>query len=386
MKIAQVLIITLIMTLIFSVGFCDQTKVIVTMKKVSLWSEPSFDGEAIDILRKGDELIVKATSGGWIYVKKKIKGSMLYHKGWVAQKWVSKRTNHDSIENVASLDLKQKAIVILEQASFRAAPNFNSRVTAHLWIGEQLLAHRSDGEFLYVTRINAETPMPNGWVAKAAVDLANSVWVNKNPKISETDINKEIGRLKAIVCPIPASNWKKNLEIYKQLLALDPGNQQYKSKVKYYKNYPAIAKARKNIEAKKAKEKEAAHKKKLVAQEKKEAKRAKQKKIETEKAAQGYQLRIINWSWGLSSSGNYATAKGQVKNITDHKLKGIAALVTWSDGNGNMITYDQSMIEYTPLMPGQTSPFSIMERYNPMMKSARIEFKFMHGGRISTYK
>jgi hypothetical protein len=34
------------------------------------------------------------------------------------------------------------------------------------------------------------------------------------------------------------------------------------------------------------------------------------------------------------------------------------------------------------LLPGQTSPFKVMAKYNPAMKEASIEFKKMFGGQI----
>ena len=50
-----------------------------------------------------------------------------------------------------------------------------------------------------------------------------------------------------------------------------------------------------------------------------------------------------------------------------------------------MITSDSSLIEYDPILPGQTSPFKVIERYNPAMEKANIEFKHMWGNRIPTY-
>ena len=95
-------------------------------------------------------------------------------------------------------------------------------------------------------------------------------------------------------------------------------------------------------------------------------------------------LELLSWHW--SEGHGYVTAEGKVKNISGRKLKKVAALVTWYDANGNMITYDSSLIEYNPIMPNQSSPFKVMEQYNPAMKSATIEFKFMWGDRIPFYK
>jgi hypothetical protein len=95
-------------------------------------------------------------------------------------------------------------------------------------------------------------------------------------------------------------------------------------------------------------------------------------------------LELISWHW--SNSYDYVIAEGQVKNISNKKLERVEALVTFYDVNGNMITSDSSIIQYSPLLPGQVSPFKVMERYNPAMKRASIDFKFLFGGSIPTYQ
>ena len=163
-------------------------------------------------------------------------------------------------------------------------------------------------------------------------------------------INK-IGKLEQNVKKLPASKVLENLNGYEALLKLDPTNQLYKKKVAHY-------------------------------QAKYEEKRRMDEEKERLKALSD--LELISWSW--SEEHGYVTAEGQVKNISGQKLKSVEALVTWYDSNGTMITYDSSLIEYNPIMPGQTSPFKVMEQYNPAMKKAGIEFKFMWGSMIPFYK
>lgn len=91
-------------------------------------------------------------------------------------------------------------------------------------------------------------------------------------------------------------------------------------------------------------------------------------------------LMLISWSW--SSEYGFATAEGQVRNISGRNLENVQAVVTWLDGNGNFITSQDAMIEYNPILAGQTSPFEVMARYNPAMKKARITFKYLFGGTI----
>ncbi len=54
------------------------------------------------------------------------------------------------------------------------------------------------------------------------------------PAKSDDDVAKKIAELEAKVRPIPAYDFSANLEIYRQLLVLDPANEQYRSKVSHY--------------------------------------------------------------------------------------------------------------------------------------------------------
>ncbi|MDC0358157.1 zinc ribbon domain-containing protein [Oligoflexia bacterium] len=154
-------------------------------------------------------------------------------------------------------------------------------------------------------------------------------------------------RLLAVAKKIPSKEYKKNLVVYEELNKLLPENKAYKAKYdKYLKLW--------------------------------------HKGEGTRRAMANSDLELIKWSWSNSSS--YVTAKGQVKNISGRKLKSVVALVSFFDKNDNFITSDTSLIEYNPIMPGQISPFSVIERYNPAMKTARVEFKHHFGGKIPTYQ
>lgn len=78
----------------------------------------------------------------------------------------------------------------------------------------------------------------------------------------------------------------------------------------------------------------------------------------------------------------FLTVQGQVANTTNERLEHIQAVVSHFDSDGNFISSDSALIEYDPLMPGQTSPFRVGTRHNPAMKSYRIEFKYILGGAI----
>ncbi len=94
----------------------------------------------------------------------------------------------------------------------------------------------------------------------------------------------------------------------------------------------------------------------------------------------GPRLEYSGFNWSISHS--YATVNGRVTNITDQRLENVMAVVSFFDSGGQFITSDDALIDYNPLLPGQTAPFTVMARANPAMASARLEFKELMGGTI----
>jgi len=54
-------------------------------------------------------------------------------------------------------------------------------------------------------------------------------------------------------------------------------------------------------------------------------------------------------------------------------------VATFYDANGGFITTSDALIDYNPILPGQTSPFKVMKTENPAMKKASVEFKYLMG-------
>lgn len=91
-------------------------------------------------------------------------------------------------------------------------------------------------------------------------------------------------------------------------------------------------------------------------------------------------LILLNWSW--HEEHGYAIVEGEVKNISSENLRNVQAVATFYTADGKFITSDDALIEYNPIIPGQTSPFKTMATYNPAMDSAKITFKELMGGTI----
>lgn len=78
----------------------------------------------------------------------------------------------------------------------------------------------------------------------------------------------------------------------------------------------------------------------------------------------------------------YAILEGQVKNISSQSLQNVTAVASFYDANGGFITTSDALIDYNPILPGQTSPFKVMKTENPAMNKANVEFKYLTGGSI----
>ena len=93
------------------------------------------------------------------------------------------------------------------------------------------------------------------------------------------------------------------------------------------------------------------------------------------------QLELEASSW--HSGYGYATFEGAVKNLTAESLDDIEAVASFYDKDGGFITSDTALIDYQPILAGQTSAFKVMTTWNPKMASAKVEFKRFWGGTIS---
>ena len=95
-------------------------------------------------------------------------------------------------------------------------------------------------------------------------------------------------------------------------------------------------------------------------------------------------LELGDWHW--SNEHGYAIVEGVVKNVSGSRLKNVMAVVTFYTKNKKFITSSDSLLEYNPVMPGQTSPFKVMVKKNPQMHTAYVDFKTMFGGRVDFIK
>lgn len=74
-----------------------------------------------------------------------------------------------------------------------------------------------------------------------------------------------------------------------------------------------------------------------------------------------YKLELVS-ARGYAQYG-FAIVEGQVKNISSSKLSNVEVVVEWRTATGEFVKSDEALIEYNPILSGQTSPFkSITQR------------------------
>lgn len=91
-------------------------------------------------------------------------------------------------------------------------------------------------------------------------------------------------------------------------------------------------------------------------------------------SARGYQ----------SESGNYWYVEGELKNISAVSLKNVQVVAQWYTKDDTFVTSDSAVVEYNPILPGQTTPFKTITRGNPAMSKFTVTFKSIFGPELST--
>lgn len=233
-----------------------------------------------------------------------------------------------------------------EEAKKIAAEERLARLTteksANLQKGKQLLEERDYAEGLTFLRLVTEVEPDNIEVNDL---IANAIEAQEEEKTAARE--KE---LLALAKPLPSSESAKLLEIYRELHELRPEHAVYDQRFQKYSL--------------------AEHKRKQE-----QASRERRQRILAEA-----ELLLLDWRW--YTEHGYAQAVGRVKNSSGRRLENIQVVVEWKTGSGALVKTGTALLEYNPIMPGQTSPFKVMAKNNPEMTRATISFKTLFGGTV----
>ena len=74
----------------------------------------------------------------------------------------------------------------------------------------------------------------------------------------------------------------------------------------------------------------------------------------------------------------------QVKNISGKSLDNVTAVGNAYTDSGEFVKSDTALIEYDPILSGQTSPFEVLMTGNPAISKCKVDFKYLFGGSIKT--
>ena len=101
-----------------------------------------------------------------------------------------------------------------------------------------------------------------------------------------------------------------------------------------------------------------------------------------QQAAPAELLELLDWKCYTEYS--YFHIAGDVKNISNKPLENVLAVGTAYTEDGTFVKSSDAIIEYSPILPGQTSPFEVLMSGNPAISKCKVGFKEFLGGAIPT--
>ncbi len=94
----------------------------------------------------------------------------------------------------------------------------------------------------------------------------------------------------------------------------------------------------------------------------------------------GPKLEVLSWNCGQEYG--YISVQGRVKNISGKRLENVMVVGTFETAAGEFVKSTDALIDYNPILPGQTSPFKALTTTNPAIKSCSIAFRHLWGSAI----
>ena len=94
-----------------------------------------------------------------------------------------------------------------------------------------------------------------------------------------------------------------------------------------------------------------------------------------------YDLELI--SMNCYKEYGYFYITGEVKNISGKSLENVEAVGSAYTEDGTFVKSDSALIEYDPILAGQTSTFEVVTTGNPAISKCKVENKEFWGGSFS---
>ena len=87
-------------------------------------------------------------------------------------------------------------------------------------------------------------------------------------------------------------------------------------------------------------------------------------------------------SWRCEKEYSYIFVRGEVKNISSQPLKNVVAVGEFRTKSGELVKSETALLEYNPILAGQTSPFRAGGTDNPQIGNCGLSFKYLFGGTV----
>lgn len=93
---------------------------------------------------------------------------------------------------------------------------------------------------------------------------------------------------------------------------------------------------------------------------------------------------LVIESWRFYVESGFVHGVGEVTNTTDEKFEALFVIMTFYDSAGEVVKTSEAVVDFNPLLPGQTSPFTVIDTNNPAIESATVAFKTVFGRRVNS--
>jgi hypothetical protein len=87
-------------------------------------------------------------------------------------------------------------------------------------------------------------------------------------------------------------------------------------------------------------------------------------------------------SWRCDHEHGYVFVRGEVKNISSNPLKNVVAVGHFRTKSGDLVKSETALLEYNPILAGQTSPFRAGGTGNPQIANCGLSFAYLMGGSV----
>ncbi len=87
-------------------------------------------------------------------------------------------------------------------------------------------------------------------------------------------------------------------------------------------------------------------------------------------------------SWRCTKEYDFVFVVGEVKNVSGRRLENVLAVGEFRTSSGELVKTEDALLDYNPILSGQTSPFKAGGTDNPEIKGCNLSFRYLLGGRI----